>query len=251
MTVYYSFDKYCEGIQTLYQVVLDTENLVIQLSQAGTIDEASNIEKTRFELRNKANTAIRQVEDNDYSKGKFTYNNTNNEEIRIIEYQKRCETMNKDFAKIKARYEEAVRLFYKTYCDILQNISLGTNAKSIPSDNETFKLIVQKLEAEAKIKEADAVIAAAEKAKADLAIEENKTKQLQLQADERKAREEEAIMSMEERCQIMYNEYLKTLQEGISGNVSDNGSNNISSNISDDVKQKRNLRFRNLFGRKR
>ena len=196
--VYMRFDYYMEHIQKLLQIVQDLENLCVQMSQMTDIKKLNTMfKKDCRHLFSSAQHAIRKIE---YYK-------------QYIRYED-CE-LNKEVAKITARCKEYENLCVKTHADTLQRLVFGPQVSYITSDNERLKLVVEKLEAEAKIKEADAVIAAAEKAKADLAIEEHKTEQLRLQAEERKAREEEAILSVEERCRIMYNEFLETLQGGI------------------------------------
>lgn len=210
------FNKYVEGVQKLLQAVQDLECLCGQMLQETDVEKVKKMhDRDYLSIRDAWMQALKVVDSNDYSKFDFEYNETYNDKIIIEEYKKRCGILNEVVEKLKQKFQENKASYVKIYADTLHNLCLGKKLGYITSDDERVKLIVEKIKAEAKIKEADAVIASAEKAKADLAIEEHKTKQLILQAEERKAREEEAILSLEERCKIMYNEFLGTLQASI------------------------------------
>ena len=210
------FEYYMEYIQELMHVVQELENLCVQMSQMTDIEKLNSMFNYDCDsLCRDAKYYIKQIKNNDYTTVRANDKTT-------VEYQKRCEILNKEVAKLTARYEEYEVLCVKTHADTLQRLIFGPQFAYITSDNERLKLVVEKLQAEAKIKESEikkneATIATenAKKAEANLAIEEHKTEQLRLQAEERKAREEEAILSVEERCKIMYNEFLNTLQGGI------------------------------------
>ena len=257
------FSEYVDGVQKLSQAVQDLECLCGQMLQETDVEKVKKMhDHGYFPIRDAWMQALKVVYSNDYSKFDFVYNETTNDKIFIEEYKKRCGILNEVVEELKQKFQENKASYVKIYADTLHNLYLGKKLGYITSDNERLKLIVEKLQAEAtikeaeikeheatiatenakqaeakakkaeeiakaaqaesqkkqaeaKIREADAVIADAEKSKADLAIEEHKTEQLRLQAEERKAREEEAILSVEERCRIMYNEFLNTLQSGI------------------------------------
>ena len=205
------FTWYMQGVSKLAQVVQDLEKICTRMLQVKDIARLHRIYNYDCNvLFNRANDAIRDIDKYDFTKHNYRVPTRDEREI----YEKICNEQNAKVAKLWESYQEYKKLCVTTYSYVLNNL-VGNVGECIIMDNGKFKLVVEKLKAEAKIKEANAMIAAAEKAKADLAIEEHKTEQLRLQAEERKAREEEAILSVEERCRIMYNEFLETLQGGI------------------------------------
>ena len=256
------FDDYMAGINELSQIVQSLETICAEMSQVPNIIILEHMYKNDCEkLFRDAGYAIGKVRKNDFTKYHWHYY-YGDDKYKIKQLEKTCREYNREFRKIKRKYKKCEKLCAKIYGDVLRKLSHGNKFQDVIADDKRLKLIVEKLkaeatikeaetkeheatiatekakkaeadakkaaedakiaqavaqkkQAEAKIKEADAVIAAAEKAKADLAIEKHKTEQLRLQAEERKAREEEAILSVEERCRIMYDEFLKTLQGGI------------------------------------
>lgn len=208
------FDKYMDGFNDLLQIVQSLETVYVRMSQVTNIESLKEIYNDDcHSLFEDAGYAIDKVRKNDITQCRRRYSCYSNDKTK--QFKKTCREYNREFRKIKRKYKEYEKLCAKIYADGLIKFSRGNELQDVIVNDKRLKLIVEKLKAEAKIKEADAVIAAAEKAKADLAIEEHKTEQLRLQAEERKAREEEAILSVEERCKIMYNEFLNTLQDSI------------------------------------
>jgi len=236
-----SFEDYMEGIQKLLGIVQELENLCIQMSQMTDIKNLNKMFNNDCDnLFSEAKYAIKQIEKNDYTNVEYTgyargFNG--NDDERISEYQKRCKILNVEVAKLTARYQEYKNLCVKTHADTLQKLILGAQFVYITSDNERLKLVVEKLQAEASIKESEtkqqakikeaeikqheATVATqnAKKEEAKLAIETQKTEQKRLDAEERKAKEEQDILPLEERFRIMFNEFVNTIQGNVAGSI--------------------------------
>ena len=222
-----SFKIYMKGIQDLLQIVQDLEKLCIKVSQTTDVEKLDEMYSNYFHLHDLGQAAIIQIEKNDYSRYEFDLNDPGNLEAAITAYKEYSKTTKKKVQKIKEKYKEYEIIFVNIYTNALHNLTFANNAECltsvyVTSKNKLFagirqKRILKKLQAKAKIKEADAMIAATEKAQAEHDIEKEKTEQLRLQAEERKAREEAEILPMEERYRMMFDEFMNTVQ----GNVSD------------------------------
>lgn len=213
------FENYMDGFRDFSQIVQKLGTICVEMSHATDIKSLKRMYDYDCDtLSIHAEWAIRKVKDNDFTKYFWLYG-YNGDKYKIKQLAKLCREYNKEFRKIKRTYKKTEKRCAKVYGDVLQKLYQGTKTQDVISDNKSSNLILEKFKAETKIKEANATIAAAEATKAKLAIEQQKTEQLRLQAEERKEKEEQEILLVEERYRMMIDEFMNTVQHNVSGIV--------------------------------